>query len=444
MGKRITPSQLMGEIGETAVKQRFLRIGFQFDARGRLEAGIDGIAELMVQGSPSARMIAVQVKATTKEKYAAETEHSFSYRLKQQDVEYWKNTNLPIIIVLYRQEDESFFWKDVSPALSDSDHTLHFEKSNDVLDENAVDRLAALTVPKFGAGHYVPPLRDGESALVNMLPISLPDEIYVASTGYNGQQAAAVLLDNHDDPRFDWAIKGGTYWSFHDPRENVTSDLVDLDQVEAVETSYIAEHEEIDEQSNFAFLLRQTLRHQYQRDLRWRKDKGILYFAALDASVSRTFSYDASKKKATTTVVNAVLHKEDKTRVAFVRHHAFEPRFENIMGQWHLIVTPTYYFTVNGFIPHSFPDALLSGKKRLDNNASLRGQLIMWHRFLTDQQDKPAGLFDDETSSDQFLKFGEPPEIELPTTVPEDVWGAANSNDERKSALEEDLLSHEL
>lgn len=443
MSKRITPSQQTGEIGETAVKQRFLRIGFQFDSRGALEAGIDGIAEVMKDGVPLGRMIAVQVKSTMKGKYSGETESGFQHLLRQKDIDYWKNTNIPIIIVLFRDEDNSFYWKDITQSSRDGTRTIQFDKSADILDANAVDKLAALTVPKYGAGIYVPPLRGGETALVNMLPIDLPSEIFVATTPYDGRRASAVLLDNHDNPRFDWAIKGGTFWSFHDPREHVTRDIVDLDQVEAIDTELIAAHEDMDEQHNFAFLLRQTLRHQYADDLRWRKDKGILYFAACEENKSRTFSYEASKKKATTTVVNAVAHKDDETKISFVRHHAFQPRFESIMGQWNLILTPTYYFTYNGFIPHSFPDALLSGKKRLDNNASLRGQIVMWHRFLSDRQDKPAGLFDDENPDDVILTFGKPPEIELPNTVPEDVWRAANNN-KSDHEREEDLLTHEL
>lgn len=63
MAKTITAYQLLGEQGEKAVHMRFLELGFQFDGRSRLEAGIDGIAEVMDNGKPLARMIAVQVKA---------------------------------------------------------------------------------------------------------------------------------------------------------------------------------------------------------------------------------------------------------------------------------------------------------------------------------------------------------------------------------------------
>ena len=52
MAKTITSNQLLGEIGEVAVRLRLLNIGFQFDGRSRLEAGVDGIAEVMDKESP--------------------------------------------------------------------------------------------------------------------------------------------------------------------------------------------------------------------------------------------------------------------------------------------------------------------------------------------------------------------------------------------------------
>lgn len=174
MTKSITQSQLLGEIGETAARLRFLTMGFQFDVRSRLEAGIDGIAEIMIEGHPTARMIAVQVKTTRSEKYAFEDEVSFSYLLDSRDLDYWRGSNLPVILVLHRTSDDTFFWKEVPRAGTESERRIRLDKIHDVLDRNAVDRLAALTVPKAGFGYYVPPLGGGEEAIVNILPITLP------------------------------------------------------------------------------------------------------------------------------------------------------------------------------------------------------------------------------------------------------------------------------
>ena len=373
MSKTITANQLLGEIGETAVRLRFLNMGFQFDGRSRLEAGVDGIAEVMDKGQPLARMIAVQVKATDSSRYSSETDDGFSYLLRPEDLAYWRGSNLPVIIVLHRRSDDTYFWNEVGSQIKGEERRLQFDKKRDILDADAVDRLAALTVPKTGFGYYVPPIGGGEEALVNILPITLPTEVFVASTPHTPKKAAAILLDGNS-PRFDWAIKGGTFWSFSDPRETVCRKLVDFDQVEAINTTALAFQEEQDEQNNFAFLLRKTLDHQVQNDLRWNKDRKLFYVRALAENTSRTFAYEASKKRASTDVVNAIVNKADKESVDFVRHHAFTPRFELIYDQWYLVINPTYFFTTNGFIPHSYPAALLAGKKRLDNSASCAGK----------------------------------------------------------------------
>jgi hypothetical protein len=254
MAKTITSNQLLGEIGETAVRLRFLTIGFQFDGRSRLEAGVDGIAEVMDNGRPLARMIAVQVKARESSRYSSEDETGFTYLLRTEDLAYWRGSNLPIIVVLYRQSDETYFWKEVGVDAKAEDRRLRFDKLSDVLDANAVDRLAALTVPKAGFGYYVPPLGGGEEALVNILPVTLPQVMFVSTTPHTPKKAASILLDCDQPARFDWVIKGETFWSFRDPRETVCKRIVDLDQVEAIDTSVLAFHEDRDEQNNFAFL----------------------------------------------------------------------------------------------------------------------------------------------------------------------------------------------
>jgi hypothetical protein len=155
--------------------------------------------------------------------------------------------------------------------------------------------------------------------------------------------------------------------------------------------------------------------------LRWNKDRKLFYVRALAENTSRSFSYEASKKRASTEVVNVAENKTDKTKIEFVRHHAFVPRFERLYDRWYLVINPTYFFTTNGFIPHSYPAALLAGKKRLDNSASLRGQVVMWHRFLSQSERDEDNLFA-KAASEPRLKFGEPPTVALATRVPEDVW----------------------
>jgi len=437
MSKKITDNQLLGEIGETAARLRFLKIGFQFDVRSRLEAGVDAIVEVMDKGVPLAKMIAVQVKARHGNPYASEDDDGFTYTVRSEDLEYWRPSNLPVVIVLYRDTDESFYWKEIPRGVAEGERRLKFDKTLDRLDVDAIDRLAAITVPKAGFGYYIPPLGGGEDALVNMLPITFPKEMYVAPTTHSPKDATRILLELDEPARFDWVIKGDTLWTFQDPRKTVCLEIVELDQVEAIDTRHLAFHEDVDERNVFAHLLRRAVGHQF-KDLGWDKERSQFYFRALAANTSRTFAYKSSKQKASSEVVNVALHKADSTKVAFVRHHAFIPRFENLLDEWFLVVNPNYYFTTNGFQPHSYPAELLAGKKRLDNSASLRGQLVLWHRFLTRQDGAADDLFA-EPALEAQLKFGEPPEVHLATKVPEDVWGSTKTKGDGEGSAQSEI-----
>lgn len=434
MTKTITDNQLIGELGEATTRAQFLRMGFQFDVRSRLEAGIDAIAEVMLDGQPTAKMIAVQVKSTRTGKYTSETDGGFTYLLKLDDLNYWRGSNLPVIIVLYREWDDSFYWKDVGTGIDMGERRLVFDKAQDRLDRSALDRLAALTVPKQGHGYYVPPLGGGESAIVNILPVSFPDELFVATTPYSPRRAAAILHDADSGKRFDWTIHESTFWAFYDPRDEATRDIIDADQVEAIETSLIADHEDINVQNQFAHLLRLNLAHQFGNDLGWDKERKLFFFRPLAAGLARTLPYMSTKKKTSAQVVS-VYTKKDGDGISYVRHHAFKPRFERLGEQWYLIVSPTYFFTSDGYSPHSHPHALLAGKKRADNNASLRGQVIMWHRFLSHHA--AVGNQDSLFSGDAdaaVLGFGGPPSVELSTSVPESAWRitkVADADDEQ-------------
>jgi hypothetical protein len=131
MAKKITDNQLIGELGEAAVRKRFLSIGFQFDHRSRLEAGIDGLAEVMIDGEPTARMIAVQIKSTRVGKYRSETATGFTYLLELKDLQYWSTSNLPVILVLYRESDDSHYWSQVQTQPGSEQRLLTFDKACD-------------------------------------------------------------------------------------------------------------------------------------------------------------------------------------------------------------------------------------------------------------------------------------------------------------------------
>ncbi len=435
MTKTITDSQVLGELGETAAKKIVLETGFIYEHRGRLEAGTDGLIELRdpKSGAPLGKLLGVQVKATATGKYLRETETAFEYLLKPADLKYWRQSNIPVIIVLWRQSDGSAYWKDVTDSVRGDERRLKFDKVDDVFDTGCADRLGGLTVDRRTPGVFVPPLNQGETAIINLLRIKLPEEIFIATSPFGSGRDAVPELVKQSNVRFDWVIRKRRYVSFFDPREYGTKAIVDLDQVEAIDTAIFALNDDVDDTNDTMDLLRRTVERQLAAQLTYLRKERLFYFHAVAANKSRSYRYTANVKETSARVVSAYANKKNPEGKGYVRHHAATFRFERLADEWFIVVDPTFYFTNDGFRPHRYPAALLAGKKRLERNAAVRGQVIMWQHLLAESTKQDEGLFDKRQQTDVFLGLEHLPVIELSRAVPESSW---NRTDPRAKEME--------
>jgi hypothetical protein len=442
MAKRITDNQVLGELGETAIKKIVLETGFLYEQRGRLEAGTDGLIELRDPrtGAPLGKLLAIQVKATLEGNYLRETESQFEYLLRPTDLAYWRTSNIPVIIVLWRQSDNSAYWKDVSDSVRGDERRLRFNKRTDVFDASCADRLGSLTVDRSTPGVFIPPLNKGEGAIINMLRIKMPEEIFIATSPFGSGRDAIPELLKQSNVRFDWIIRKRRYVSFFDPREFGTKAIVDLDQVEAVDTDLFALNDDVDDHNDTIDLLRRTLNRQAASQITHLPKERLFYFHALSTNKPRSYRYAANVRDASAKVVSVYPNKKYPDRPGYVRHHAAAFRFERLGDEWFIVVDPTFYFTRNGFVPHPFPGALLSGKKRLERNAAVRGQVIMWQHLLVQSAAAEGGLFAIPEEGNRLLGFEQLPVIELSQAVPEASW---NRSDPRAKEMESGDLFEE-
>src|SRR6266699_4461903 len=130
MSKTITRQQLAGSQGEAFVKERANAIGFLFSPYGQPEAGINGLLELRdpVSGEMTGQLVAVQVKTTDSGAYTAETDGGFEYLMDVKDVEYWRGSNLPVIVVLVRLDSREAYWKSVEAGAGTSMAALDYRQ----------------------------------------------------------------------------------------------------------------------------------------------------------------------------------------------------------------------------------------------------------------------------------------------------------------------------
>jgi Domain of unknown function (DUF4365) len=423
MTKRITDSQILGELGETAIKKLVLEMQFIYDPRGRLEAGTDGIIELRDpnSGAPLGKLLGVQVKATGSGQYVRETDRSFEYLLKPEDLKYWCLSNIPVIIVVWRQSDGSAYWKDVTDSVKGEERRLKFDKDVDVFDARCADRVGALTIDRRTPGVFLPPLNRGEEAIINLLRIKLPDEVFLASSPFGTGRDAIPELVKHANTRFDWVIRKRRFVSFFDPRDYATHAIVDHDQVEAVDTKLFALNDDLDDTNDTIDLLRRTVERQTSGQLSYLRKERLFHFRATEINKPRSYKYVANVNETAAKVVSVYANKKNPKGQGYVRHHAASFRFERLADEWFLVIDPTFYFTLDGFQPHRFPGALLAGKKRLERNAAVRGQVMMWQHLLVESGKSEAGLFDTD-KPEPILDFGTLPLIQLSQAVPESAW----------------------
>lgn len=437
MSKKVTDNQLHGELGETLVKARVAQLGHVFEGRGRLETGIDGTIEFRdpATGRMTGQTIAVQVKTRADRKYDGETAARFRYLMQPEDVSYWRQSSLPVVLILLRLSDSTFYWKDVADCVAGNERMLEFDKAADRLDEAAMDRLAAVAVRRGRLGAFVPPMRTGERAHLNLMRIVMPDEIFVANSAFaSGRQAVPHLLAT-GERRFDWVIRDRRFVSFRDPRGTGLEAIVDVDTVEAIDTELIADSDDHDDELVMIELLRRTMDEQFSADLAWEKDARAFFFRTSERYAPRRYEYRSLKDPTSAMVVQVYMDKKHAEVVRSVRHHAFSPRFDRIGADWFLSVSPTFVFTEDGFKPHRFAADLLAGKKRLDRNGSIRGQFFLF-RFLlsggTLVPDPTADLFGVPPSApagpESILGFEPVDAVEMDVAVPEDAWASEDPN----------------
>ena len=426
--KIVTKNQTIGELGESRIKAEFLRLGLIYQSFGRLESGTDGMLELRDPGTgeTSSQFVAVQVRTTMSGRYSFETDDGFEYLMDARDLKGWKQANLPVIIVLHRIEDDSTFWKCTRDHAPGEERRLRFDKTNDRLQKDSVDAIASLMIEHASPGVWIPPLNAGEQAILNMFRVVLPDEIFVAVPAYpSGRQGCAAMVEE-DDGRFDWVIRGNRFVSFHDPRGQSSELLVEPDTVEAVDTELVANSGVQDDMNDVAHLLRTCLERQFEDVLMFGRHQGrpLLMFRPEDICKPLDYTYRSATKTAKARVVAVKMRTDEPDRVAFVRHHAFHPKFESIGKDWFLVVDPTYVFTYDGYRSHQRAEALMSGKKRLERNSAFWGQVLMWQHLLCGADNEEIdGLFAVPCAQEPgTLEFEAALVIDLPVATPEAAW----------------------
>lgn len=414
--KKISPQQISGQQGVNMVEHAVLAMGFAWHPTNQaLEAGIDGIIEIIDPETHQATnsIIQVQVK-TTSRRWTYETTTEFTYRCEPADIDYWMRGNTPVILVAVRFDGSEAYWADVKASFAEQsrrdDRHLHFDKATDRFDESAARDLVRLAVPK-DSGAYLPAPNHRETLVSNLLQIrAIPPNLFVASTEYRDPKDV-IEWSKREEVRLPkgWYLADGMIYSFHNLREEPWGEICDRGSVEQFESDEWSESDEDDRRRRFVRLLNQAFRQDMRlRGLWWSKEERCYFFPARrlnDEEVgSRTYWYRSLKQQTSSEVVK-VQARRDGDGILYFRHDAFRAAFLRVRGEWCLAITPHYIFTSDGRMTHPYGEDWLSGLKRQEKQKAILSQVAMWKYKLTEKRSK--SLFDRSEHESLLIEFGE-------------------------------------
>ncbi|MCL2716068.1 MAG: DUF4365 domain-containing protein [Alphaproteobacteria bacterium] len=427
MPKKISEQQRIGQQGVHLLGLRLLSVGLTFQANGPLDAGIDGFLELRDPQTTEVRAqwITAQLKTQKEGRFTEETNEGFSYLCKQNDLDYWLESNLPVVLFVARLSDEKIFWKALQPWFADADHRrsrkVIFDKVKDALNEAALPGLASAVANFSAPGMVVPSTRLAEALDTNLLKVAFPPRIHVAETTLSYSEVREALVESYQAVPVDWVLRGKKIFRFCDISIPLFQDFIKEGSEEEIDTLEWIESEGEVTRRVFVDLLSRTLSEMVRESLVYWRAGRYLFWKLDKGKSSRDYSYRSFVKNTSRKVVKSYKREGDHKPVCF-RHDAFHASFVRISGQWYLAVEPTYHFTSDGYHDYRYAADWLSGIKRKETNQSIRGHVGMWSAFLVREPDL---LRNDP------LVFTTVPALELPFGLPDELWRENEDNDEK-------------
>lgn len=399
--KIYSKSDQIGEEGHRLADLTVTRLGHIWHDR-RIDHGVDASIELVDPIGRAVLNVHVMVQSkATEGVFAGETEDSFHILLRAVDVAYWRGGSNRVIVVCSRPRDGDVWWapvdRAVPPAPGRKSWRLDFDKDFDRLDEDSAGRLLSWATDGM-PGHSVSGRRrQVETLETNLLRIEeMPPKIFFGPTWQPNNGKLGPALRDRGYLRSDWIVRGGMVYSFDQPERGGLGEFLD-GRHETIDTVEWAESKDTDTLSMFADLLRQALLQQEHERLWYRSKKRMFVFKGpLD-------DRDAMKvkvrpNKSGRTVFQRYYEDDEHTQPKDCRHYAAALRFVHTDEGWAVEISPTYYFTFDGYRELPWGEDRLKGMKKIERNYAVRNLVRFWAEFLA----RPPEL----GALDRPLRFG--------------------------------------
>lgn len=425
--KKLTESQLLGSQGTGLIELVVSRMGLVWRPTAQHDAGIDG--EIEIREASTGRMTGMLLKVQSKavSEFKNETDIGFDYWPDARDLSYWLSHSVPVVLIVSKPRTNECYWQVIKAPADGGEKRLRFVKARDALNEDSKGRLIEVAQAASPRG-VAPALAKHETLVSNLLPVAkLPERLYLAETSYKtAKDLGAALYEAN--LRLEFVLKNGRILTFRDLTDSRFRNLCDRGTVEDFGVKEWAASSDADKQRDFVSIMNSCLREKLRSSpqaLRFDKETKCFFFPPSENKAPYDYAYRGDKKATAREVFKELRSKKHKHIMGY-RHSAMKTQFYRFGGTWYLEVTPTYFFTRNGFEQSKWHEDWLKGIKELEKNGSIRGQLMMWGDILRN----PPGLFDEGYS---LLDFGTPVTFGIDHGIDDSSWISSVSAEEQQN-----------
>jgi len=241
----------------------------------------------------------------------------------------------------------------------------------------------------------------------NLQEVQLPEALYVAELmiddksviarakselGYKGKARSrksivkmALLLNGVGTDS--WVFHDEKLFSFQDMEQSGLLSVVDPGSVERLETTDLADSDEVDNINILKQLLSAETREQLKhRQVRTHPKDGFFFFGPTEEAQLERRETWVGKRSSVRRVYEVKYQKKDPQKVAHHQHFSFELTFTKLVDKWYAQIVPSWYYSYNGFVQSHWHDDLLSQQKRLEHNSSVRNAVRFVAYFLSNTQ----------------------------------------------------------
>lgn len=392
--KKINTNQFKEKEGVNAIASTVNKMGCTWRPTPNDDYGIDGEIEINKEGAPTGKIIKVQSKYG-KSYIKNLTSTKFDFYADYDDLNYWLNCNVPVILIVGDFKQKIFHWIDIQEyakkhqQIHNPPHKISF---NIKYNHFSIKSFFNLCKMVLNEKEFVEATKNKiiEEVISNLLPIiSLPEKIYGAPTDFSFKEIIERLKSESIPP---FNCTENKVWTFSNlfNEENALRKVIDQNKITVIRSQdWLLDD---DKRRWYINLINRSIR-KYCRKLGLKLDpeKEKVYFPPTQDQKEVTIRFRAFSRFGTRKVAYPYV-KEDRN--PFWVHHALNFKIENYGGNWFLRIDPGYVFTKDGinFIASNNIGKLTTRRKANEWNRAVLNHLIFWREILADR--KPEIIID--------------------------------------------------